>query len=356
MKYLGMDVHSRATVWCLLDGDGEPVARGSVETNARALGHLASELSCEEEILAGQEVGTMSYLVHDAFVSAGVRMLSFNAYRLRMIASSRKKTDRRDAYWIAKALASGMYPPPVFIPTGEVRELRAVLSRRRMVHRDLNRWRHRARAYLRGAGQRVGPGAARLQVSLERRSAAPQEGEEALTAGVGLCHRQAGSLALELQGIDQEIQARARQIEPIRNLMTMPGVGVLVGTTIYAAVGEIGRFPDAKSLGAYAGLVPSVRNTGGKDRFGSITKEGSTTLRTLLVQSAHTVMHACRSEGAKPLQAIGARVQTSRRRRKIAVVALARHILRIAYYILRDGTTYDGTRLGGQKPEVSPAT
>ena len=65
MKYLGMDVHSKATVWCLLDGDGESVARGSVETNASALGHLASELSCEEEILAGQEVGTMAYLVHD---------------------------------------------------------------------------------------------------------------------------------------------------------------------------------------------------------------------------------------------------------------------------------------------------
>ncbi len=355
MKYLGMDVHSKATVWCLLDGDGEPVARGSVETNARALGHLACELSCEEEILAGQEVGTMSYLVHDAFVAARVRVLSFNAYRLRMIASSRKKTDRRDAYWIAKALASGMYPPPVYIPTGEVRELRTLLSRRRMVHSDLNRWGYRARAYLRGSGQRVGPGASRVKVSLERLSAAPQEGGAALTEGLGLCHRQAASLALELKRIDEEIQARARQIEPIRNLMTMPGVGVLVGTTIYAAVGDIGRFPDAKSLGAYAGLVPSVRNTGGNNSFGSITKEGSSALRTLLVQSAHTVMNACRSEGAKPLQAIGARVQTSRRRRKIAAVALARHILRIAFYILRDRTTYDGKRLGGQKPEVSTA-
>jgi hypothetical protein len=46
-----------------------------------------------------------------------------------------------------------------------------------------------------------------------------------------------------------------------------------------------------------------------------------------------------------PLQAIGARVHTSRGRRKIATVALARHLLRIAYYILRDGTVYDPKRL-----------
>ena len=47
-----------------------------------------------------------------------------------------------------------------------------------------------------------------------------------------------------------------------------------------------------------------------------------------------------------PLQVIGARVHTSRGRRKIATVALARHILRIAYYLLRDGTVYDPRRLG----------
>ena len=64
----------------------------------------------------------MAYLVHDAIAGAGVEILSFNAHQLRMIASSRKKTDRRDAYWIARALQSGMYPHPVYIPAGEIRE------------------------------------------------------------------------------------------------------------------------------------------------------------------------------------------------------------------------------------------
>jgi transposase len=80
-------------------------------------------------------------------------------------------------------------------------------------------------------------------------------------------------------------------------------------------------------------------------RLGSITKTGSKALRSTLVQAAHVLMSRCRSAEAKPLQAIGARVHTSRGRRKIATVALARHILRIAYYMLRDETVYDPKRL-----------
>jgi hypothetical protein len=56
-------------------------------------------------------------------------------------------------------------------------------------------------------------------------------------------------------------------------------------------------------------------------------------------------MNRCRSTEAKPLRAIGERVRTSRVRWKIATVALARHLLRIAYYVLRDGPVYDPRRL-----------
>lgn len=56
-------------------------------------------------------------------------------------------------------------------------------------------------------------------------------------------------------------------------------------------------------------------------------------------------MNRCRKTDATPLQAIGARVHTSRGRRKIATVALARHLLRIAYYILCSGSVYDPDRL-----------
>ena len=72
---------------------------------------------------------------------------------------------------------------------------------------------------------------------------------------------------------------------------------------------------------------------------------GSPQLRSALVQSGHVLLFRCQSELSAPLKAIAERVHTARARRKIAVVAAARHILRIAFYVLRDGTNYDPTRL-----------
>jgi transposase len=130
MRYLGMDVHSKASVWCLLDQKGEEVGRGKTATVREALQRLVASMAAEDALVVGQEVGTMGHYVHDAVTDAGVRILSFNAQHLRMISSSRKKTDRRDAYWIAKALQTGMMPHPVYIPRERERRLRAILSMR----------------------------------------------------------------------------------------------------------------------------------------------------------------------------------------------------------------------------------
>jgi len=77
MKYLGMDVHSKSTVWCMLDASGEVIREGVVETTEPGLAALVKELASEDEIVAGQEVGTMSYFVHDVLTAAGTKLLSY---------------------------------------------------------------------------------------------------------------------------------------------------------------------------------------------------------------------------------------------------------------------------------------
>lgn len=267
-----------------------------------------------------------------------------------MIAASRKKTDRRDAYWIAKALHSGMYPHPVYVPTGEIRELRAGLSQRRALTAEHNRWRYRARAYLRAAGCPAARGAAALRTALRRGDEAENTRMTGLADSLALCQRQEAALRLERQRVDAALLARTRAIEAIGRLLTVPGIGPLTATSIYAWVGDVRRVPNAKALAAYAGLVPTVRQSGGAVTYGGITKPGAPALRLTLVQAAHVLMSRCRSAEAAPLQAIALRIRGSRGRRKIAVVGLARHLLRIAYYILREGTTYDAERLGTITP------
>ena|SRR5437867_4135713 len=103
------------------------------------------------------------------------------------------------AYWIAQALQSGMYPHPGYVPTGEIRELRAVLSRRRALPADSNRWRCRARTALRAAGCPAAPGSAALRAALAHPSARTTE---SLTDTIAHCQRQEAVLRAELQRVD----------------------------------------------------------------------------------------------------------------------------------------------------------
>ncbi len=152
MRYLGLDVHSKATVTCLLDPAGNELAQTKVPTTAPDLLELVRRSRTDDDLLVGQEIGTLAHFVHDVVTAAGAEILSFNAYQLRMIASSRKKTDRRDAFWIAKALQTGMIPHPVYVPSGRVRRLRSLLAQRDAVVAERKRWLLRARSYLRSAG------------------------------------------------------------------------------------------------------------------------------------------------------------------------------------------------------------
>jgi len=177
------------------------------------------------------------------------------------------------------------------------------------------------------------------------RSGSPDGIDVTLSASIELCQRMHATLTQELAQIDGVLHMKAKQIDAVKRLETIPAVGERVALMIYAWVGDVTRFRNARELASYAGLVPSVSQSGESQVLGKITRMGSPQLRSTLVQSGHVLLWRCKSEHSAPLKAIAERVQTARARRKIAVVAAARHILRIAYYVLRDGTNYDPTRL-----------
>jgi transposase len=345
MRYLGLDVHSKATVFELVDASGAALQTGRVPTTTPDFGALIERLSPVEDLLAGQEVGGMTYFVHDVLTALQVRVLSFNAQQLRMICSSRKKTDRRDAHWIAKALQTGMTPHAVYVPDVPVRRLRSLLSQRDAVACERRRWLLRSRSYLRGAGHQL-PRRARTAGRLLELAGSGADGlDEHVSRALEMCAAHELSMLQELKRIDAAIVQATAGVAAIELLKTIPGIGDRVGTAIYAWVGDVRRFPNARALASYVGLVPSVWASAEVTRLGGITKQGSPQLRSLLVQAAQVLLNRCQGEDAVPLQALGRRLQKSGSRHKVAVVATARHLLRVAYYVLRDQTPYDPTRL-----------
>src|SRR5262245_16730485 len=91
----------------------------------------------------------------------------------------------------------------------------------------------------------------------DRRSA---DGVDA-RAGTG----QEAALRAELAQLDTALRTRTQAVEAIQRLMTVPGIGALTSTMRYAWIGDVRRFPHAKQLAAYAGLVPEVRQRGRRD-------------------------------------------------------------------------------------------
>ena len=100
---------------------------------------------------------------------------------------------------------------------------------------------------------------------------------------------------------------------------------------IIAEVGDIRRFPTARHLCAWAGLAPTVRSSDGKARLGHISRQGSPPLRWALTEAAQKI-----PTGGGPTRACFDRI-AKRRGRNIAKVAIARQILTLCYYGLRDG-------------------
>ena len=107
--------------------------------------------------------------------------------------------------------------------------------------------------------------------------------------------------------------------------------GACCGEVTVAEIGEVTRFPTARHLCAWAGLAPTVRSSDGKAPFGHISHQGSPALRWALTEAAQKI-----PTGGGPLRAMFERI-AKRRGRKIAKVAVARQILTLCYYGLRDG-------------------
>jgi transposase len=144
------------------------------------------------------------------------------------------------------------------------------------------------------------------------------------------------ALDAQLADLDAEV---ARRLTPLDDLLTrldgIPGIGRRGAQVLLAEIGtDMGRFPSADHLTAWAGLAPGSRVSAGKRRQAP-TRQGDRALRSVLVEAAMTA-------GRSKTTALGARYRRLARRigKKKAAVALARQLLIIAYHVIKDGAAY----------------
>src|SRR5690606_35411819 len=152
---------------------------------------------------------------------------------------------------------------------------RRLLARRRMITRDRTRWQYRARAFLRSRGVQVSPGNSQIRKKVDELLEHPDGVDTELLDSLGLCERALSMFAEECADLDAKIKSRIADVDVVHRLRTIPGIGDLVSANIYATIGDISRFPNARKLASYVGLVPTVSQRRGPAQHGPDTKAGS---------------------------------------------------------------------------------
>ena len=142
----------------------------------------------------------------------------------------------------------------------------------------------------------------------------------------------------EVTVLERSIHAWHRSNEISRRLAEIPGIGPLVASALTASVTDPTVFSSGRSLAAWIGLVPKDDSTGGKHRLGPISKQGNRYLRWLLVTGAMAVIRHGKKTGFKKRPWLARLVE--HRPIKLAAVALANKIARIAWVIMARGERY----------------
>jgi transposase len=146
------------------------------------------------------------------------------------------------------------------------------------------------------------------------------------------------SLKQQILEFDRMILAWHRSNETSKRLHYIPGVGPMLATALVASIADPSTFRSARNFSAWIGLVPKQHSSGGKDRLGSISKQGDRYLRSLFVAGALAVIRYAKIHGIghRPwLTALLARKPT-----KVAAIALANKIARMAWAMMAKGERY----------------
>ncbi|MCB1839353.1 MAG: IS110 family transposase [Alphaproteobacteria bacterium] len=145
-------------------------------------------------------------------------------------------------------------------------------------------------------------------------------------------------LKQEIAALDRRMTAWHKDHADSRRLATIPGIGIVTASAIIAAVGDGRQFKSAREFAAWIGLVPRQSSSGGKERLGRISKKGNTYLRQLLVIGATTQLRH-RKKGMAP-GGLWFEQLLIRKPARVASVALANKLARIAWAILTGCTEY----------------
>jgi transposase len=275
MRIIGCDLHSRQQTLAMLDTETGEVVKMTLKHEENIVREFYSTLP--RPVRVGIEAtGSMQWFV-DLMEELGIECQVGNPAVIRAAEPRKQKHDRRDADLILTLLVENRFPA-IWLPSRELQDLRALLRHRHQWVRMRTRIQNALQAIALANGMRRGP------------SLWSHEGQHTIASlplAPHTSYRRNELQAMyekfesDIEKLNKQVEEQAGERPGARLLMTHPGVGPVTALATEVFLGDPKRFTNGKTLASYVGIIPREYSSGGRQKFGGLSKQGNPLLRFL---------------------------------------------------------------------------
>jgi transposase len=339
--YCGIDLGARESQICTINEQVKKVLEVKTPNKLELIKQLLAPYKADLQIVVESTFNW--YWLVDGLQEAGFQVVLAHTLGLHMITAAKVKTDRRDAFALAKLLLAGMIPTAYIYPA-ETRPVRDLLRRRaRLVQTRAGEYGSLRRLLLR---QGI---LSRQQQEIKQ--AQETDLEKWFTHPLVRMHarqelERIGLYSQQLKELETTILERAKDEWAFKQLQQLPGIGPIIALTIFYEMGELGRFATVRDFSSYCRVVPGVAQSGQSTKRGRASKQGNPYLKWALSQAA---VHAVQSyPGVRRYYERQLRRHRGRARRLVAYNIIAHKLAQGIYHILEERTDYREELLFGR--------
>lgn len=337
MQYIALDAHKRYTLASVEHTSGGIVREARVEHAPGAIQQFLAQ--CEPGSPVAIEAARNWYWIVDEIEAAGMKPRLVHARKAKLMMGMINKTDRLDARGLNRLQRTGTLPT-VWIPPAELRDQRDLPRTRMVLTQHRIRLKNRIHATLAKYALAAPDvtdlfgctGRAALAELVVKLPSHTQFATHVLLEQLDLVDEQIFQFETRIHEVFTECSALTR-------LMTLPGVGFILGLVILLEVGDVHRFPDAAHLASYAGTTPRVTASGGKIRFGHVRPDVNHYLKWAFGEAANVICINRRHWPGRHVARLYDRVHQRKGHQK-AIGAVARHLAEATYWMLSKEESY----------------
>jgi transposase len=338
--FVGLDVHRKSIVATVLDGMGNTIDSSQLGSSDNELVQYLDGLEGTKRVIL--EACSVWEHVYDAAESTGASMTLAHPSKTRLIAEASLKSDKVDSRALAELLRVNAVPK-AYAPEKPVRALRQLVRDRQYYKHAEGGVKNHVYSILLRRGTEYEDG---ILGMIRKRESLRELKIPAVDRGLDVL----ASIHETCKELDTEIHQAFSASKEAQLLATIPGIGELTAVTLVAELCPIDRFSNVEKVSSYAGLVPTVHQSGETSYHGRLKKDSNGVLKTVLIEAAW--MHL-RYDKKSDVSKKGKRV-TRRAGKMRGVVAAAHQLLKVVYAVLKRGTPYTPERPGRDLIHAKP--